>query len=131
MLHRADYSKGRLLVLTVPDNFTDLYHLPPAVLNVLRQQISGHLGITLEGPAEVALFPYDNRTFVVESFLDEPITVGVVLGPDVAEITGIPSGDILSGTFREAPVFRNRKFGEDACYFELELSPHSFRAFRY
>lgn len=131
MLHRADYSKGRLLVLTVPDNFTDLYHLPPAALNVIRQQISGHLGITLEGPAEVSLIPYDNRTFVVESFLDEPVTVEVILGPDVTQITEVPSGESLPGTLREAPVFRNRKFGEDATSFDLELKPHSFRAFRY
>ena len=28
LLHEADYSKGKFYVLTIPDNFADLYHFP-------------------------------------------------------------------------------------------------------
>ena len=33
ILHNADYSKGHLYVLTIPDNFADLYDLPAEVLS--------------------------------------------------------------------------------------------------
>ncbi len=32
MLHSADYETGHLYILTIPDNFSDLYRLPPEVL---------------------------------------------------------------------------------------------------
>jgi hypothetical protein len=131
LLHRADYSAGQLFVLTVPDNFIDLYNLPAAVLNVLREHMTGHLEVTLEGPSEVSLFLYDNHSFVVESFLDEPVELKVLLGPESGKITHIPTGEELTGTFREAPSFRNRKFGRDVNVFIIQLKPHSFKAFTF
>jgi hypothetical protein len=129
MLHRADYSNGRLLVLTVPDNFIDLYNLPVPVLNMLRQQIAGHMGVTLEGSSEVALLLYDNHSFVVESFLDEPVDITLVLDPEHGEIQNLATGESIYGTFREAPSFRNRIFGKDGYTFEVRLKPHSFIGF--
>jgi hypothetical protein len=131
ILHRADYSKGRLLVLTVPDNFIDLYNLPAPVLNVLRQNIAGHLDVMLEGPGEIALIAYNNHSFVVESFLDEPVDFQVILSPGVEKIRDLATGEEMIGAFREAPSFRNRKFGKDATVFNLQLKPHSFKAFQY
>ena len=131
ILHRAGYSDGQFFVLTVPDNFIDLYHMPQAVLNRLRQQIAGSLDVVLEGPAEVSLFVYDNRSFVVESFLDREVTVRVVLDRPHNRITDVAAGEVIPGTFREAPSFRNRKLGEDSYLFEITLKPHSFRAFSY
>jgi hypothetical protein len=131
MLHRADYSDGRLLVLTVPDNFIDLYNLPVPVLNTLRQQIAGHMGVTFEGPSEVALMIYDNQSFVVESFLDEPAEITLVLDPEYGEIENIATGESIKGRFREAPSFRNRKFGKDAYTFDISLKPHSFIGFAF
>ena len=79
----------------------------------------------------IALFVYDNRSFVIESFRDEPVDLQVILGPECGEITHIATGDIRTGTFREAPSFRNRKFGKDAYVYDLYLKPHSFKAFSY
>jgi hypothetical protein len=131
LLHRADYSTGRLLVLTVPDNFIDFYHFPAPVLNVFRQQLAGHLDVTVEGPSEISLFTYDNRSFLIESFRDEPVNIQVILDPDAKEIRNIATGETLTGTFREAPSFRNRKFGKDATLYDIQLKPHSFKAFSY
>jgi hypothetical protein len=131
LLQRADYSTGQLLVLTVPDNFIDLYNLPAPVLNVLRQHLAGNLEVVIEGPSEVSLMVYDNHSFVVESFLDEPVDLRVILGPDFGQIKNISTGEEISGTFREAPSFRNRKFGKDAYVFYLQLKPHSFKAFTF
>ena len=41
ILHNADYSKGHLYVLTIPDNFADLYDLPAEVLNTPASVIDG------------------------------------------------------------------------------------------
>ncbi len=129
LLHRADYSEGRLYVLTVPDNFIDFYQMPEGVLNQLRQNMAGSLGTVLEGPGEVSLFMYDNNAFVVESFLDETVTVKVTMDPGITDVTDVRTGEMITGTQRLAPEFRGRKFGKDVAVFELEVKPHSFRAF--
>ena len=129
LLHRADYSKGRLYVLTVPDNFIDFYKMPDGVLNRLRQDIAGSLGTVLEGPGELSLIMYDNQTFVVESFLDEAVTVSVTMDTGIAEVSDLNSGERIAATRRKAPEFRGRKFGNDVNVVELEIKAHSFRAF--
>jgi hypothetical protein len=129
LLHRADYSNGQLYVLAVPDNFIDLYLLPENVLNSLRQHLAGSLGLRLEGPAEISLFVYDNHSFAVESFLDKEATIRMVLGQETEGISDVVTGDEIPCEFREAPVFRNRKIGEDARTFEVTIKPHSFRVF--
>lgn len=131
LLHRADYSESQLFVLTIPDNFVDFYGMPEGVLNRIRQDVTGSLDVLLEGPGEVSLFLYDNGSFVVESFLDETTTIRVLLDPDVTSVTEVPAGNKIPGTLREAPEFRGIKFGEDFYVIELEIKPHSFKAFTY
>jgi hypothetical protein len=129
ILHRADYSEGQLFVLTVPDNFIDLYFMPEGVLNLIRQNVAGSLDAVLEGPGEVSLFLYDNGTFVVESFLDEKVTVKVIIDPAINEVTDVLAGEKISASQRIAPEFMGRKIGKDVNVIDLEIAPHSFRAF--
>jgi len=131
LLHRADYSEGQLFVLTVPDNFIDLYRMPEGVLNRIRQDVAGSLETLLEGPGEVSIFLYDNASFVLESFLDEEQTVRVLMDPAVRELTDVRSGEKIQGKQRIAPEFMGRKFGKDYAVFELEIKAHSFRAFSF
>ena len=63
------YSKGILYVWTIPDNFNDLYRLPVAVTSALKSYVMRGFPVRVDGPAQVALFAYDNNTFIVESFL--------------------------------------------------------------
>ena len=42
-LHKADYSKGTLFVLTIPENFADIYNLPSEVLSEIRKTLSEDL----------------------------------------------------------------------------------------
>ncbi len=80
ILHRGKYSKGNLYVLTVPEDFSDLYHYPVPALNLIRQTLGRDLKARLEGPALVSLFVYDNDKVIVESFRDEACTAFVVVG---------------------------------------------------
>lgn len=131
ILHSADYSKGKFFVWTIPDNFIDLYILPENVLNRLRQTIAGDLPVTIEGPGEISLFVYDNKSFVVESFLDKEVSFKILLDKNSGEITNVASGEKITGKLREAMTFRNRKFGKDCTVFEVTLKPHSFKVFTF
>lgn len=129
MLHRAGYSKGALYVLTIPDNFADLYRLPAPVLAGIRQALSKDLDVRLEGPANVALFAYDNGTFIVESFLPEPVKVNLVIAARYAQLEDVLSGEPVVGRRVSAP----RGFQappDERLVFEAQIKPHSYRVFR-
>jgi hypothetical protein len=130
ILHRADYSKGQFYVLTIPDNFVDLYILPESVLNRLRSNIAGSLGFTLEGPGEVSLMVYDNNTCVVESFLDKEVTVRIVAKGETKEITDIATGEKIAGRAAPQMNFGRRAPAPPTVSFEVKVKPHSFRAFK-
>ncbi len=80
LLHDADYAKGHLYVLTVPENFSDFYSYPAAALNEIRRVLTQPLPVRLEGPSKVSLFVYDNGTAIVHNFRDEAVQVSVVRG---------------------------------------------------
>jgi hypothetical protein len=126
LLHSARYGGGTLYVLAIPDNFGDLYALPPEVLNRLREALGGDLPVRLVGPAQVALFVYDNDTFIVASFLPESVEVQAVVESGVPGITDLLSGEALSGV--ELQDWRGKSTGKKG--YRLALKPHSFRVFQ-
>lgn len=131
LLHSADYSKGTLYVLVIPDNFADLYNLPLEVLNKIRQTITPDIPLRLEGPSKVSLFVYDNDTFIVESFLPEEVSVNIVAGKKWNKIKDILSGEDLTGK----PVQTNmwdrpiKDQSSQSNKFEITIKPHSYRVF--
>jgi hypothetical protein len=138
-LLQARYENGSLWVLTIPDSFADLYELPEGVLNRLRSVAGPDVPIRIEGPVNVSLFAYDNNTFVVESFLDTPVKVKLVINEPTKQITDMINGDKITPEAAPAqpmgfPFFmRNNIWLRDAKTtqtFEVEIKPHSFRAFK-
>ncbi len=113
VLLRNAYSNGTLYVLTIPDDFGNLYDYPAGALNVIRRFMSKGLDLYIEGPAKVALFPYDNRTFVVENFNDYPVTVKACFNVETRTMENLETGE-------EIPA--------DTAF---ELPPHSYKAFSY
>jgi hypothetical protein len=119
-----EYGKGRLFVLTIPDNFTDLYLLPAETLNAIRSYVLGDFPVRVDGPAKVSLFAYDNGTFIVESFRDEPASV-TVLASKASSLKDLVSGETLAGV-----AHKPRHPAEPAAMaFTLTLAPHSYRVF--
>ena len=56
MVTDSPYGKGHLFVITIPNNFADLYRLPASVLDVYRREASAKLPVRLaDGPAKAAL----------------------------------------------------------------------------
>jgi hypothetical protein len=129
MLLMDEYGKGKLYVLTVPDNFADLYQLPEGELDALRSYVMGDFPVRIEAPAKVSLFAYDNGSMVVESFRDEPVEVTVRVKGSVARLKNLQTGAVLEGTMAgggrhsaTAPTAR------EEMEFKVTLPAHSYVA---
>jgi hypothetical protein len=118
LLHHADYGSGRLYVLTIPDNFADLYALPAPALDQIRRVVTKGLPVRLQGPSRVSLFAYDNDTYVVHSFLDRMGSVELVADGRDVTLVDLQTGAAMPGQPRG-----------DATVFPVFLEPHSYRAY--
>jgi hypothetical protein len=125
LLHRAEYGKGMLYVLAIPDNMGDLYALPPQALAHIRRVLMQDIYVCLEGPSQVCLFVYDNGAFILHSFLPHATHVDVALNNSLGMNNGtgtlldLTSGQPLQGTPRE-----------DGTSFRVHLRPRSYRVFK-
>jgi len=125
------YSKGTIFVLTIPDNFNDLYLYPASVVSAIKEAVMGDFPVRLEGPNKVSLFVYDNHTFIVESYLDRAATVTVAITDGVQKIVNMESGESIAG---EAPALRRGPGGRQSASparmnFTITVQPHSYAAF--
>jgi hypothetical protein len=133
LLHDADYANGHLFVLTVPDNPADLYQLPESVLRQIRRTIMADMDVRVDGPAGVSVFLYDNDTFIVESFRDEPVDVTILAGEKITVLRDLETGEELAAAPRQE---QPSGFGffrmpdADRSRFSSTIKPHSFRVFR-
>jgi len=131
LLHDADYAQGQLYVLTIPDNFADLYELPRDVLNRIRQAVMQDLFVRVDGPSAISLMAYDNDTFVVESFRDEPADIRIVTDGRITRIRDVQTDEVLSGktiSKEQGGDAPSHDAGKTA--FETRINPHSYRVFR-
>ncbi len=119
------YGKGTLMVWTMPENLNDLYRIPVPVLNAIKHYITGSQPVRLYGPAQVSLFEYSNGTFVVESFLNHPVTVHIA--GQFAQIRNLRNRAILKGKKQPAPFWMHQI--SPHYRFTLRIEPHSYRAF--
>jgi hypothetical protein len=127
MLQQIAYSKGNLFVWIIPENFSHIYALPDLALNRLRSILAKDIKIHIEGPAQIALLTYDNNSFVVQSFLDSPVTI-TIMTDESKSITDLRSGESLTGSNSR----KNKIYGrneEVATRYQVTIPPHSFRGF--
>lgn len=127
LLARDTYGDGQMMTLVVPDSFPDLMKLPEAVLNRLRAEFEVN-GITLEAPSNLSLFPYDNDTFVLYSYVtsankDADITV---------RIRGAKELKMLSAQFRGMKDFSIKPLytQDDVAVFRLRSMVGRFVGFK-
>ena len=126
------YAKGVLYVLTVPDNFADLYRLPPAVTSAIKGYLMRGFPVRLDGPSQVALFPYDNNTFIVESYLPGETDVKVSVTGDYTKLRNLVTGEEIAGLAPEEPMSfgaRRQSPVENRESFNVHLLPHSYEVF--
>ena len=124
------YDKGVLYIWTMPDNFHHLYRLPPAVTTAIKDVVMKGFFVRLDGPSQVALFAYDNNTFVVESFLDQETDVKVSVADGFTKLRNLVTGEVLSGSQPPpASPWMRWQDVEKRTSFHLHVLPHSYIAF--
>ena len=124
------YSKGVLYVWVIPDNFHHLYRLPPEVTGAIKDVLMKNFFVRIDGPSQVALFAYDNHTFIVESYLDHETAVRVSVSGEFAKLRDLVTGAELVG--QEPPALRWPRHPEEGPkprVFDLHLMPHSYAVF--
>lgn len=130
LLHMARVADATLYLLTIPENFADLYNLPEEVLNRIRETLCGPLKLTMKGDSKVSLFLYDNNTFVVESFNDEPVTIDLVFDEKPVSITEIATEGVLEMKIIPEIKYWGRVYSPEKYSYTITLPTHSFRAFK-
>lgn len=130
ILHEADYSKGHLYVLTIPDNFSDLYLFPAEVLNKIREVMGSQLPVQIEGPSGISLYVYDNNMFIVESFLEKEAAMNIVTPKQSNKITDLSNNQQYDGEIRKPGMSYIEKNRAEKNIFSISIKPHSFRVFR-
>ncbi|HIZ55506.1 MAG TPA: permease [Firmicutes bacterium] len=68
LLLKTSYGKGRLFILTVPEDYGQFYHYPRVILQKIREAFHRQAEIRLDAVAKTALFTYDNHTLILHSF---------------------------------------------------------------
>jgi hypothetical protein len=135
----CDYSKGKFYVLTIPNDPADLYTLPPSVLSVIRAALGSAEPVRIDSaPAQVALFRYDNNTFIVQNFLSTEAEVTVSVAGNSTEIRDLLAGNTISPAPDTGRGFGRRGGGfggrgpaalSPRTAFAFKVLPHSYMAF--
>lgn len=119
VLLKAAYGKGSLYILTIPDDFGELSDYPREVLSFIRNALNPDTNVKLDAPANIGLFTYDNKTFIVKSFMPHTQEVFITVPGTNSRLVDLATGADL----KAFPC-------EKVTRFKLNLSPMSFRAYR-
>jgi hypothetical protein len=112
--------KGKLYVLTIPENFDDLYHLPKEVLSQIRRVMMEEIPVYLDSPSQICLFVYNNNTFIAQSYQPYPARYNIVIKKAGAMLFDLISGRELSGSVN----------GETTV-FEVLQQPRTYNVYRF
>ena len=126
ILLRDTYSKGILFVLTIPDDFGNLYDYPAGALNIIRSVMSKDVGAYIEGPSKVSLFPYDNKTLVVENFNDNAVSLRVVVNAKVGKLRNLLTGEEFKPAQVAVSRWRFVGYTDKQTVFDIQLPAHSY-----
>jgi len=119
------YARGVLYLWTLPENFGDLYALPPEVLGAIKNYVLRGFPVRVDGPSQIALFAYDNNTFIVESFLPGETDVKISVPGDFTRLKNLSTGEIIAGQSPKQSVRGRPEAGTAAVGFGVHLPPHS------
>jgi hypothetical protein len=119
VLLETQYGKGLLYLLNIPDNFGDLYHYPKEALTTIREKMMKNFHITLDCESKVALFLYDNTTFIIESFLPHNANVNIEVKGSGIKLKNIVTGLEVNGVVKG-----------DKTVFTVNINPTTYQVYR-
>ena len=120
------YSRGVLYVWTMPDNFTGIYGLPPKVIGAIKNILMRGFPVRLDGPAQVALFAYDNHAFIAENFSATAADLTISTLGNATKLKNLVSGETLEGKLPPHDWNWRNETTEDRVTFSAHLAPHSY-----
>ncbi|MDK2991780.1 MAG: hypothetical protein PWP48_1013 [Clostridiales bacterium] len=62
------YGKGCLYILTIPEDYGDIYNYPRKILFPIRQVFSRNIPVLLDASSKIGFFIYDNHSFILHLF---------------------------------------------------------------
>jgi hypothetical protein len=78
----------------------------------------------------VALFVYDNNTFIVESYRDTETDVNVSLAGEFTKLRNLVTDEVITGQAQSRGIMRGRQGGgQRRMSFKVHLMPHSYAVF--
>ena len=101
---RAVYGKGHICILTIPDNYGDIYNYPDVVLNVIRGLFTADMNLKLLANSQIQFFAYDNNTYILRSDLPYSETVTLEFADTVTKVTELKSGRELKPDSRRRVI---------------------------
>jgi hypothetical protein len=119
ILTKNSYGKGSLYILTIPDDFGDLYYYPAEALYPIRAAFSHNSDILIDTVSKVSLFTYDNGIFAIKSFL--PFTQEVAI---TVNKLGVCLNDLVSGEQIKGLQCGNKTI------FNVQIAPMSYRVYK-
>jgi len=131
MMLMNHYSRGTLLLWTIPENIGDLYNLPQPMLTRIKAYLLPDAPVRIDAPSRVALFTYDNGAFIVENYRGEEAEVTISLAGTPASLAETTTGATLQ-PIAEPPPPPNRRGppAPERRAFRATIPPHSFQLFR-
>jgi len=70
------------------------------VLTAIKQYVMRDFAVQMDAPSKVSLFAYDNKCFVVESFLEAPAQVTVSVTGSSSKLRNLATGRWWKATLR-------------------------------
>jgi hypothetical protein len=105
---------------------------PPKIHRIIKIQTIPlpDFPIRLDGASKVALFAYDNNTFIVESYLPVATDVKVSVTGNFTQLRNLVTGEAIPGQAASEVHHRWQQNADAArTSFNIHLLPHSYAVF--
>lgn len=137
LLSRSWYGKGKLWILNVPDSMSDWYDIPAPVMGYIRKYLSRNMPVWIEGQNRIAVFPKDNNTFAVKSFLEHGSAALIHVKGTPEKLRSLVTGavhapyTVVRGRNAGAAAEETPELSEDMTetVFRVPLEPQTLEAF--
>ncbi len=123
LLLYGSYGKGRLYILAIPDNASDLYRIPAEVTDVLRRLLCPDM---YASGTDFSMFTYDDGSMILYRYVKgdvRPQRVRIYTRADVSALV-----DTVTGERYEAEMLRTKRGEAFASELSVDGSGRGYRA---
>lgn len=119
VLLETEYSKGKVYVLNIPDEYGALLHIPKEITDHIRRLLMKDFSFNINGNTPFGLFAYDNNTFIIHSFADRSNYYEVILNSGYNKLTDVVTGRVYKGVLQDNKM-----------KYELHIKPSYYKVLR-